>query len=368
MIRMFAPFMSDEAVEGAATALRERMIGEGETVKQFEAALCNRFGFHHALLLNSGTAGLRLALAVAGVGPGDEVITTAMTCTATNMPILEQYAVPVFADIQHDTGNLDPADIGHRVTERTKAIVCVHWGGYPCDMAEIHAVAVEHGLCVIEDAAHALGAYYRGRPVGTLSRFTMFSFQAIKTLTTVDGGLLTMLDQGDWQEAKERRWFGIDRDKRSASARWPGYWHWAQKHAGYKYQPTNIQAAIGLANLKWFDRLLARRAALAAFYRQELADVPGVQLFEQAADRRGAWWLFTVHVEGRQAFHDMMKAKDVETSVCHIRNDLHPVFAPARDDLPVLDRFQESYICIPLHHEVTDEDAEHIVKAVRGGW
>jgi perosamine synthetase len=368
MIRMFAPFVSDEAVERASAALRQRMIGEGETVKEFERAVLEKFGLERVLLLNNGTAGLRLALAVAGVGPGDEVVTTALTCTATNTPILEQYARPVFADVQPLTGNIDPMDVGHRITDRTRAIVCVHWGGYPCDLDELNLIAESHGLTLIEDAAQALGATYRGIPIGGYSRFTMFSFQAIKTLTTVDGGLLAMTDADDWQEAKERRWFGIDRDGRTPSDEWPGYWDWPQRHVGYKYQPTNVQAAIGLGNLAHFDSLMHRRRELAVYYRRELANVPGVRLFELAGDRRHAWWLFTMHVEERAAFHEMMRAEGIETTVAHIRNDLHPVFGPRRNDLPVLDVFEKTYINIPLHHEVTDEDAEKVVRAIQRGW
>lgn len=368
MIPMFMPYMSEEAIANAAMALQNRMIGEGEAVKEFERALCDKFGFEYALLLNNGTAGLRLALAVAGVGPGDEVITTAMTCTATNMPILEQYAIPVFADIQYETGNIDPADIEHRITERTKAIICVHWGGYPCDLDEINAISERYSLPVIEDAAHALGAIYRGRDIGTVSRFTMFSFQAIKHLTTVDGGLLAMTWKRDYYEARQRRWFGIDRDLRKPSEEWPGYYHWPQRLVGYKYQPTNVQASIGLGNLGHFHEVFARRGYLAGYYRRELQGVPGVTLFDYGADRACAWWLFTLHVERRWDFYEMMKARGIQTSVCHIRNDLHPVFGPRRADLPMLDKFQETYICIPMHQGVTMEDAGRIVEAIRGGW
>jgi len=182
------------------------------------------------------------------------------------------------------------------------------------------------------------------------------------------GGLLAMQRRDDWQEAKERRWFGIDRDKRAPSEEWPGYWDWPQRHVGYKYQPTNVQAAIGLGNLRHFNRLLNRHRALSRFYRRELAGVPGLRLFDQAGDRTGACWLFTVHVEERRAFHEMMKARGVETTVAHIRNDVHPVFGPRRDDLPGLDEFEKTYICLPIHHELTDEDAGRVVEAVRGGW
>ena len=174
-IRMFKPYVNEAAVSNAVEALRSGWIGEGARVEEFEKALCDQFGYRYALGLNSATSGLRLALAMCGVGPGDEVVTTAMTCTATNMPILEQFAVPVFVDVKYNTGNIDPLKIEKCITEKTKAIMCVHWAGYPCDMDEIGQVAARYGVPVIEDAAHALGATYKGAPIGTLSQFTVLS-------------------------------------------------------------------------------------------------------------------------------------------------------------------------------------------------
>ena len=208
---MFYPHIHQEAVDNAVSVLQSRWVGEGDWVQDFEHALVEKFRFPRALALNSGTSGLRLALAVSGAGdqPGDEVITTAMTCTATNMPILEQRAVPVFADIQWETGNIDPEDVKRRLTERTRAIMCVHWGGYPCDLDELNAIAAKHGVPVIEDAAHALGAVYRGHPVGGISAYTMFSLQAIKQLTSVDGGVLVCRDEEKHHEARIRRWKSV---------------------------------------------------------------------------------------------------------------------------------------------------------------
>jgi len=365
---MFYPYINEAAIERAVAVLRSRWIGEGDTVKEFEQALCDRFGFVHALALCNGTAGLRLALAVAGVGPGDEVITTAMTCTATNTPILEQFATPVFADIQLMTGNIDPADIEHRITERTRAIMCVHWGGYPCDMNEIMEIAEKRDLPVVVDGAHALGASYRGRPVGDIADFTMFSFQAIKQLTTVDGGLLTMWSDDYYTEARIRRWFGIDRINRTPSTEWPGYHDWPQELTGYKYHMNNVTAAIGLGNLEDIDLLLDRRHEIVKRYRRALAEVPGVCLFQQDTDRVSGDWLFTIHVERRSDFHRALLSRGIETSCCHIRNDLHPVFGPLRDDLPTLDCYQNTYISIPLHNHLTDEDVEYVIDSIKQGW
>lgn len=373
-IVMFHPYVNQKAAANVFDALTHRhddgrlWIGEGPRVKEFEEALCDRFGFRYAVALNSGTAALQLALVMAGVGPGDEVVTTAMTCTATNMPILAQFATPVFADIQFDTGNIDPADIEHRITEKTKAIMCVHWAGYPCDMAEIHEIAGHYNLSVVEDGAHALGATYRKEPVGTLSRFTMFSFQAIKQLTTGDGGLLALQTEDDYNQARRLRWFAIDR--RWRQPRIDGYSFWPQEEVGYKWHMNDIAAAIGLGNLEDIDQILNRRAEIAHWYRDCLAGVPGVTLFkgEGGSGRRSGHWLFTMHVERRDDFCRMMVDKGVEVSICHIRNDEHPIFGPHRDDLPTLDRYEKSYISIPLHNHLSNDDVQYIIDCIKGGW
>lgn len=365
-IVMFYPFVNEAAVQNAVEVLRSRWIGEGPKVRQFEDALRERFGFKRVVALNSGTAGIRLALAMAGVGPGDEVLTTAMTCTATNTAILEQFATPVFADVQYLTGNIDPADIEHRITERTKAIICVHWAGYPCDLNEIHEIANRYNLPVVEDGAHALGASYRGVPIGNVSTYTMFSLQAIKQLTTGDGGLLTLQTEEAYDEARRRRWFGIDRRNRRQGLN--GYAHWDQAEVGYKMHMNDIAAAIGLGNLTQIDWILARRHEIADRYRWELDGVPGVTLFEKQDDRTSGDWLFTMHVERRDDFCRMMRDADIEVSVCHIRNDLHTIFGPRRDDLPNLDRYETSYISIPMHSYLTDADVWRIIRSIREGW
>jgi len=373
-IVMFNPYVNQQAAQNVFDALTHRhedgrlWIGEGPRVREFEDALCEKFGFQYAVALNSGTAGLRLALAMAGVGPGNEVITTAMTCTATNMPILEQFAIPVFADIQYDTGNINPADIEHRITEKTKAIMCVHWGGYPCDMDELEAIAIRHGIPVIEDGAHALGATYKMKPVGTLSRYTMFSFQAIKQLTTGDGGLLTLVSEDDYNRARRLRWFAIDR--RWRTTRIDGYSFWPQDEGGFKMHMNDIAASIGLGNLEDIDWILTRRREIAMRYRHAFSMVAGVGLFrcDDGMLRTSGNWLFTMHVANRDDFCRMMADHGVEVSICHIRCDEHPVFGPRRKDLHALDQYEQSYISIPLHNHLSDEDVEYVIECVKGGW
>ena len=360
------PYVSEKAIQAVVDTLRSGWIGQGPKVKQFEQAFRETIGVPYAVAINNCAAGLRLALAISGVGPGDEVITTPLTWQATNHPILEQFARPVFADIQFLTGNIAPDDIEHRVTERTRAILCIHWGGYPADMDEIHAIANKYGLSVIEEAAEALGATYRGRPVGALSRFTSFSFYAVQIVTTVEGGMLTMLNEGDYEAAMRRRWFGIDRVRRKL--RVDGYYDYDTWETGYGYPMNDVMAAMGLTHLEELDSLLERRRTIASTYRKALDGVPGVTLFEDRPDRTSGHQLFTIHVERRDDFCRMMRDKGVGVSVMHVRNDQYSVFRGLRDDLPTLDRFSESYINVPLHNQLTNEDVQYVVQCVREGW
>ncbi len=365
-IVMFYPYVSERAIQQVEETLRSRWIGQGPKVNEFEAKLQATLDIPYAVAVNGVASAVCLALAVAGVGPGDEVITTPQACTAVNHPILEQYATPVFADIQYLTANIDPADIEHRITERTKAIICVHWGGYPCDMDEIHEIAARYQLAVVEDATDALGATYRGKPIGAISRFTCFSFQAIQQITTGEGGMLTVLNEEDYEAARRRRWFGIDRVRRKPTP--DGYYDFDVWETGYGYHMTDVAAAIGLAHLDELEAILTRRVEIADAYRESLASVAGVTLFESKPDRTSAHHLFTMHVERRDDFCRMMRAKGIDVSVVHVRNDQYTVFGGLRSDLPTLDRFAQTHISIPIHDRLTDEDVGYVIQCIQQGW
>lgn len=363
---MFFPCVAETALPAVAKIIKSRWIGQGQTVADFEERVKKIFGIPHAAAVNHVSSAIRLALAITGVGPGDEVITTPQTCTATNHPILEQFATPVFADIQLMTGNLDPYDIEHRITNKTKAILCSHWGGYPCDLDEIQDIAQKHSLAVIEDASDAFGAKYKNKAVGTLSPYTCFNFQAIQQITTAEGGMLCTLDKSDFQASLRRRWFGIDRFDRKPNK--SGYYDFDVWETGYGYHMTNIAAAIGLANLEELDAILERRKQIAKKYREELAKTDGVTLFNNTPDRESSWQLFTIHVPKRDDFYTAMKSRGVETSIVHMRNDVYTVFGKKRNDLPHLNQFSESFICIPLHNQMTDEHVDHVIQSMRKGW
>jgi len=277
-----------------------------------------------------------------------------------------QGARPIFADIQYETGNIDPASIEEKITDKTKAIMPVHWAGYPCDMDEINQIAKEYDLVVIEDAAHALGATYKGEPIGSISDFTAFSFQAIKHLTTGDGGALCCLNKGDYNSARKQRWFGIDRINSKPSIL--GEREFDISQVGYKYHMNNVAAAIGLGNLEDFPQRLTRRQQVGAYYREQLSDVPGLQLLRLDGDRTHAYWLFTVLVERREDFICKLAEQGIPVSVVHLRIDHNSVFGGLRDDLPGQAEFNERQLSIPVHEGLRAEDLERIVSIIRSGW
>lgn len=362
----FHTHISPQSIELATQALRSTFVSEGAKVREFEKNLSGQLGLSNPAAVNSGTSALHLALAVAGVGPGDEVILPAQTFIATGLVILMQHATPVFADIDPMTGNLCPKSVASKITNNTRAIMPVHWAGYPCDMDEISALARARDLAVIEDAAHALGATYRRKPIGAISRFTCFSFQAIKHLTTGDGGAICCTNAEDTEQVFRRRWFGIDRKRDLPSIL--GERQYNLHNVGYKYHLNDLAAAVGLGNLETFPQRLARRRAIHTRYRTDLVNVPGLMLLRQDADRESACWLFTVRVQQREALIRKLAAGKIPASVVHQRIDRNELFRGVRDDLPGQTLFDAEQLALPLHEALTDDDVSRVIAAVRGGW
>jgi dTDP-4-amino-4,6-dideoxygalactose transaminase len=362
---LFYPHIPAKAIEMVTKVLKSRWIGQGPLVDKFEREFAGRFtGQCPTLAVSSGTEALHLAYILAGVEEGDEVITPVFTCTATNVPLLYIGAKIVFADIQPDTLNVDPADIRRRITSKTKAIVCTPYGGLPCDMAELRAIADEHGLRLIEDAAHGLGATYRGQSVGGISDFTMFSFAAVKAITTGDGGMLAMRDASLLGKAQRLRSAGIDR-----KAKQSGVWQNDIFEVGYRYQMSDIAAAIGLAALEEFDRILVHRRALLEEYERGLTGIPGLELVgTRAKDRTHASWLCSVLVEKRESLQTKLREHMIESSQVHYRNDRYSIFGGRRPDYPNMDAVEDKYLQIPLHPRMNAADVRRVCAVIRAGW
>jgi perosamine synthetase len=365
-MELFTTTISDESKILANRVLDSTFISAGKMADLFENMMTERLQVSKPVSVNSGTSALHLALDVAGVGPGDEVILPAQTFIATGFVILMLGAKPVFADIQLDTGNIDPVSIRKKITEKTKAIIPVHWGGYPCDLDEINLIAKENNLIVIEDAAHALGAIYKSKPIGSISDFTCFSFQAIKHITSGDGGAICSIDDSNYYQLKRRRWFDIDRE--NAKPDILGERVYDAVNVGYKYHMNDLAAAIAMGNLESFSETQKRIEYISNYYISELGNVSGLTLLNYNKDRKSAFWLFTILVEERVNFIKALKDKYVPSSVVHLRIDKNSVFGGVQDELVNQKIFDEKQVSIPIHANLTDEDINQIINVIKQGW
>ncbi|HMJ70201.1 MAG TPA: DegT/DnrJ/EryC1/StrS family aminotransferase [Cyclobacteriaceae bacterium] len=362
---LFYPNVPEEAIAEVTKVLHSRWIGQGPRVAEFEKEFTARFGGDgQSLAVGSGTDALHLAYILAELKPGDEVITPVFTCTATTIPFLYMGVKFVFADIDPETLNISIPHVRQLVNEKTKAIVCVHYGGLPCDMNELMAIAAQYNIPVIDDAAHALGATYEGKPIGSICDFSMFSFQAIKHITTGDGGMLVVKDKSIIAKGERIRWFGIDRSNKQK-----GTWENDIWEVGYKYQMTDIAAAMGIAGLRIFDKTLAYRQKLFEIYKKNLRNVPGLKLIgADYTDRTHAAWLCTAIVENRVGFMNYLRENKIESGQIHYRNDRYSVLGGRRDDLPMMDSVEDKYIVLPLNNHLTEAQIEYVCATIKKGW
>ncbi len=362
---LFHPYIPPDAAQKVAEVLSTRWIGQGPLVDRFESEFSDFIGGTNCLTVGSGTDALHLAYLLAGVQSGDEVICPVFTCTATNLPLLYIGATPVFADIDPLTMNISVDSIRSLITDKTKAIVTVDYGGLPCDYEPIMRIAEEFGLLVIDDAAHALGAKYRNKNIGSIADFTTYSFQAIKHITTGDGGMLAIKNPALLEKGKRLRWFGIDR-----VAKLGGIWANDITEVGYKYQMTDISAAMGLAGLGKIDEVLSHRKHLLDLYFAELNNIPGLSNVGkyQNVDYEHAAWLHTVVVENRQGLQEKLKVHNIESGQVHYRNDMYSVFGGRRDYLVNMDFIEAKYLVLPIHMKVTEENILRICKLISAGW
>ena len=365
-IPFFSTYIHPTASEKVGDVLRSTFLSEGRLVKAFEIQLSRQLGFVNPVALNSGTTALHLALVLAGIGVGDEVICTPQTFIATALVIVQQGAIPVFADIQYETGNIDPQSIKDKITEKTKAIMAVHWGGYPCDMDEITEIANRHQLILIEDAAHAPGATYKGKPIGSIADYTCFSFQAIKHITTGDGGAVCCLDEEKATEAFTRRWFGINRVIAQPSEL--GERVYDVEKLGFKYHLNDYAAVLGLANLLDIEQRLSELRSIVQRYDAAFENVSGLQLFTRKNDRQNANWLYGMHVEQRLDFIRALRSRGIPASVVHLRIDNNSIFGGIKEELVNQAKFNETQVHIPIHNGLTNEMVQCIIDAVLEGW
>lgn len=335
-------------------------IAEGEKVYEFERQFGEYIDNPYCLSLNSGTAGLHVALMLIGIGVGDEVISTPLTAEPTNIAIKLLGAKVVWADVDPNTGLIDPVSVKERITSRTKAIMLVHYAGMVCNLDEFNKISAEFNVPLIEDAAHALGSKYSNRYIGNNAPYTIFSFQAIKHMTTVDGGILAVRDKNTCDRGRLKRWFGIDKTK----SRFEN----DITEPGFKYHMNNVNATIGLVQMRYIRNNIRKHINNGKYYDENLKGVEGVELVSYYPNTEPSYWLYTMKVERRADFIRMMNENGITASELHLRNDRHSVFSESKTELPHLDDFYKKMVHIPCGWWVNTDDREKIVSTIRKGW
>lgn len=366
MIPVFRPSVGKEELVAIGEALESGWIGLGPKTKEFEESFAQYLGVNHVAGMNSATAALHLALKVMGVGPGDEVISPSLTFVSTNHAILYNGATPVFADVYEDTLCVDPEDIARKVTDKTKVILVMHYGGHPCDMDPILDLARENDISVVEDAAHACGSEYKGRRAGTLGDVACFSFHAVKNLTTGEGGAVATNDQTTYERLLKLRWVGISRDTWKRSETGEKYtWYYEVEELGYKYHMNDIAAAIGIVQLGKLNRLNERRREIVALYNESFEDLPWLQTPVEKEWARSACHNYVVKVEKRDQFMKHLSERGIASSVHYIPSHHYSMYSGFRADVPVTERVWRKLVTLPLYPDLKPDDLDLIVDAVR---
>jgi dTDP-4-amino-4,6-dideoxygalactose transaminase len=371
------PEIGEEEIAEVISALRSGWITTGPKVKKFEEEFAGKLrGGVEAIAVNSATAGLHLALEAIGVTSGDEVITTTHTFTATAEVVRYLGAEPRLVDIRRDSYCIDPAAIERAITPRTKAIIPVHYAGLACDMDAIHAIARRHGLRVIEDAAHAFPTHYRGKLVGCLdSDVTVFSFYATKTIATGEGGMLVTRDKAIARRARIMRLHGIDRDAFDRYTASKPSWYYEVVAPGFKYNMTDVAAAIGLQQLRKSDRFQAQREALARRYFTGLAGMPLVLPPRPGPGSTHAWHLYVVRLAdgARKSRDEVMQGmfdRGIGCSVHYVPLHLQPYwrdrYGLRPDDFPVSQWLYEQCFSLPIYTRMCESDQDRVVDALMG--
>jgi dTDP-4-amino-4,6-dideoxygalactose transaminase len=362
-IRTWSVNVPDRAAKEVEKTLKSTWINTGKKEKEFRQKICDRFKAPYAVATTSGTSALKAALVSLGVGYGDEVVSTPYTFIATNTAILELGAIPKFADIQYDTLNIDPKSIEKQITDKTKAIMCVHYAGNTVDLEEIRKIGRKYNLPVIEDSAHAMGAAYRGDPVGSTGDVACFSFQCVKIVTCGDGGVITTTREDVYNTLKKKVWYGIDRDTKKTDILDP--LPAPPDGLGFKMNMNDITATLACVAMEELDAALLRRRNIGETYRKEFANLSNLEMMNYKQDRTPNYQIFPVHVQNRRKFAEYMWDNGIQVNVNNRRNDIYDMFGGLRNDLPNLARADKDVILLPLHLDLTDADVARVIDKVK---
>jgi dTDP-4-amino-4,6-dideoxygalactose transaminase len=368
MIPLFKVRMENTAIKRAEEVLASGYIGQGKVVDEFENKLKDYFGTPYVATMNSATSALHLAFhMLKSEHEGCEVLCSPLTCTATNWPVfLNGYKIK-WVDVDPDICNMDLKDLERKLSHRTKILYLVHWGGYPIDYDKLYWIQNRfrdrYGFSfkLVEDCAHAMGSEWNGDKLGAMQYFAAYSFQAIKHVTSIDGGALLCPNKELYSRTKLLRWYGIDRESNRKDFRCED----DIKEIGYKFHMNDVSAAVGVENLKMFDGAF-RNKYCANVYDSEFKNHPDIRLIPY--NDNCSYWLYTMFVRRQSAFMTKMKEKGIMVSRVHERNDKHSCVKDFQCELPNLDKIVKEMICIPCGWWVTDENLSYIVKTIKEGW
>lgn len=365
--------IDEEDIEAVVKVLRSDYLTTGPVIQQFELEMAHYTGAKYAVAFSNGTAALHAACFAAGISEGDEVITTPMTFAATANSVLYQKGKPVFVDINPDTYNLDPTLIKQKITNRTKAIIPVHFTGQPAEMDEILQIARDHNLIVIEDAAHALGASYKNRKIGSIGDMTMFSFHPVKHITTGEGGMITTNREDFYKKLLQFRTHGITRDVTELYEN-QGPWYYEMQFLGFNYRITDIQSALGVSQLKKVNQFIEKRKRLVQLYQNELQKINELQFPYQLPNVESSWHILVVKLNleklngGRREVFEALQKENIGVNVHYLPVHLHPYYQGLgyrRGICPIAERCYEEFITLPLYPGMSEQDVLDVVAAVK---
>jgi perosamine synthetase len=365
MIPVFKPSYSKEELKAVKEVFESGWIGLGPKTKEFEDRFAEYIGVNYAVATNSATAALHLALKVIEI-EGKEVITTPITFVSTNHAILYNNGIPVFADIYPDTLNINPQEIKKLITKKTKAIILVHYGGHPCDMEPIMEIARDYGLVIIEDAAHACGAEYKGRKAGSLGQIGCFSFHAVKNLATGDGGMITTNDEKVYQRLLKLRWMGISKDTWAREDEEMSYsWYYNVEEVGFKCHMNDITAAIGIVQLAKLEKMNERRKRLFNVYNEKLQGLKWIETPVVQNYARSAYHNYVIKSKKRDDLNSFLKERGIATGVHYIPNNHYSMFKDCRGPTPIAEKVWRRLLTLPLYPDLKEEEVGKIVSAIK---
>jgi len=361
----------EAALKELDKVLGSGFLNEGEQVTELTNQLSKYLKHDKVVLLNSCTSALTLALRLAGVEKTDAVLSISMTCIASNTPIHDIGARIIWADINRETGNIDPNVVDNLLTRHPyiKAVLCVDWAGFPCDLQVLKDICDEHGVKLIQDAAHAFGATYNGQQVCHFAHYTCYSLQAIKHITCGDGGILVCEDEEDFKRAKKLKWFGIDREAtKDAKGEWKGQrWNVDVEESGFKYHMNNISAAIGLSQMSHVEYIVNQHQANGFIYEDLFQDNPYIQLLKYPSKSKPSFWVYTLLLDeslDRDAILEQLNKAGIGAGVVHIPNHIYTCFKSSKADLPETDYFSRHQISLPCGWWLSTDDIKLIAKTL----